>query len=139
MEEEDKARIAVCGCGQLQLKVRGEPLDVYLCSCADCQRLSGATFSYWALFPPDAVMVTGESKAWRHYGDSGRWIDNMFCPTCGNTVYSLGESGPEVGVCAGSFADADFPAPKRVYWASRKHHWLTLPEQVEVLDTQPGL
>ncbi len=41
-----------------------------------------------------------------------------------------------VGVPAGCFADGQFPVPTRLYWATRRHHWLTLPAGVEVLDTQ---
>jgi len=132
-----KARIASCGCGRLTATATGEPLDVYLCSCRDCQRLSGASYSYGAIYRPDAVVMEGERKVWRHYGDSGRWIDNYFCPTCGNTVYTAGEIGPEIGIAVGCFADPDFPPPKRIYWASRKHHWLTLPAETEAMDTQP--
>jgi hypothetical protein len=132
-----KARTASCGCGQLTATATGEPIDVYLCSCRDCQRLSGSTFSYAAIYPPDAVVVEGERKVWRHYGDSGRWLDNYFCPTCGNTVYTTGEISPEIGISVGCFTDADFPAPKRMYWASRRHHWLKLPEEAEIMETQP--
>jgi len=139
MEEANKVRVAACGCGQLKCEVRGEPVDIYLCSCTDCQRLSGATFSYPAIFPAEAVTVTGERKTWRHYGESGRWLENVFCPNCGNTVYTLGETGPEIGISVGCFADPDFPTPKRIYWASRLHRWLALPKDVEINETQPGL
>ena len=92
--------------------------------------------------PGDTVIVNvnvveGERKVWRHYGDSGRWLDNYFCPTCGNTVYTTGEISPEIGISVGCFTDADFPAPKRMYWASRRHHWLKLPEEAEIMETQP--
>lgn len=139
MNAETKLRRAACGCGQLSAEVRGEPLDVYLCSCTDCQRLSGSSYSYQAIFPPDAVTVTGEQKTWRHHGDSGRWLDNVFCPNCGNTVICLGEVGPEVGICVGSFAEPDFPPPQRVFWASRRHHWLELPKEAELFEKQPGM
>lgn len=138
MSIQSKTRIAACGCGQLSAETHGEPTDIYLCSCKDCQRMSGSSYSYQALFPVDQVTLKGERKVWRHYGDSGRWLDNVFCPNCGNTVFSFGETVPDIGICVGAFADPDFPKPKRVYWTSRRHHWLDLPEDVELLDTQPG-
>jgi hypothetical protein len=131
------SRTASCGCGRLTATAQGEPIDIYLCSCRDCQRLSGSSYSYGAIYPPDAVTIAGERKVWRHYGDSGRWIDNHFCSTCGNTVYTTGEIGPEIGISVGCFAEANFPPPKRMYWASRRHHWLKLPEETEIMDTQP--
>jgi len=48
-------RIATCSCGNLTVTARGEPLDVYLCSCTACQRGTGTAFSYAAIFPESAV------------------------------------------------------------------------------------
>lgn len=139
MNAETKTRIVACGCGQLSAQTRGEPIDVYLCSCTDCQRLSGSSYSYQAIFSAAAVTIAGERKTWRHHGEFGRWLDNVFCPNCGNTVICLGEVGPEIGICVGAFAEADFPPPQRVYWASRRHRWLSLPENAELFEKQPGL
>jgi hypothetical protein len=38
MGNAEAERVARCACGDLTLTTRGEPLDVYLCSCKDCQR-----------------------------------------------------------------------------------------------------
>ena len=133
-----RTRVASCGCGQLTASAKGEPRDVYLCSCHDCQRLSGSSFSYGAMYSAELVAIAGERKVWRHYGDSGRWLDNYFCPACGNTVYTMGETGPEIGIMVGCFADPDFPRPKRLYWGSRRHRWLEVPEDTQLLDTQPA-
>jgi hypothetical protein len=132
-------RIARCACGQLTLTARGEPVAVYLCSCFECQRRSGAAFSYAAIYPTSAIAVAGEEKSWRRDGDSGRAVEMVFCPTCAVSVYSRSPDFPDtVGVAVGCFADPDFAKPKRVYWASRRHHWLTLPDGVERVETQPG-
>lgn len=134
-----REHIATCGCGQLTLTVRGEPADVYLCSCLACQRKSGSAFTYGAIYPAAAVSATGECKTWRHRAESGRWIESQFCPTCGVTVYFRSESmAGMVGVNAGCFADRDFAKPERLYWASRRHDWLTMPDDVEMVSTQPG-
>ena len=131
-------RTAACGCGKLTATVRGEPTEVYLCSCLDCQRLSGSSFTYCALFPERAVTIAGERKAWRHLADSGRWVENGFCPACGVTVFLLDEAMPGIiGVTAGCFADPHFAQPTKVYWASRRHYWLAFPEGVALIGTQP--
>lgn len=44
-------RIAKCSCGNLTVTARGEPLDVYLCSCTACQRGTGTAFSKRLSFP----------------------------------------------------------------------------------------
>lgn len=135
---ETRERTASCGCGGLTAVARGEPVDVYACSCVACQRRSGSAFSYAALFPETAVSIAGERKVWRHSGDFGRWIETSFCPGCGTTVYFHLEAWPGlVGVAAGCFANLDFPKPKTLYWASRRHRWLPLPDGTEIMDTQP--
>ena len=55
-------RAARCACGNLMVTARGEPLEVYLCSCTDCQRGSGSAFSYAAIFPESAVSIAGERR-----------------------------------------------------------------------------
>lgn len=134
---KDGNRLATCGCGALSATLAGEPVTVYACSCHDCQRKSGSAFTYAALFPSAAVTIAGDRKTWRHNGDSGRWIENVFCPSCGITVAFLCEGLPDLtGIPVGGLADADFPPPERLYWASRRHQWLTVPPGVTLIDTQ---
>jgi hypothetical protein len=129
-------RVARCGCGSLAAKVSGEPLDVYACSCLACQRKSGSAFTYAAMFAEAAVRLDGARTLWRHTGDSGRWIENMFCPTCGATVAFRCEAAAGlIGIPAGCFADPDFAGPRRFYWGSRRHRWLPAAD-IDTLDTQ---
>ena len=133
-----RERTARCGCGNLTVTTRGEPTDIYACSCLACQKKSGGAFTYSAIFPDTAVSVAGERRAWRHHGDSGRWIETEFCPTCGVSVCFRMEAWPTVmGVYIGCFADPDFARPTRLYWAARRHRWLTFPDDIAVMETQP--
>lgn len=134
---ENGERAARCACGVLTVTARGEPLDVYLCSCTDCQRGTGSAFSYAALFPEDKVAIAGERRAYRSRGDSGRSIESYFCPTCGTAVAFHAEGLPgTIGVPVGCFADPSFAKPSKLFWASRRHHWLELPEDIVKIDTQ---
>lgn len=135
--EATRVRVARCGCGALALTARGEPAEVYLCSCLDCQRRSGGAFSYGALYPASATIIAGPRTSWRHGAESGRWVETAFCPTCGVSLYSRAQAFPDfVCVAVGAFADPDFASPARLYWATRQHHWLTLPDDVERIDAQ---
>lgn len=130
-------RTATCGCGAMTVTAKGDPLDIYACSCLNCQRESGGSFTYGAIFPEESVVIRGEQKVWRRSVDSGRWLESLFCPTCGVTVCYRMEAWPEViGVSAGCFADPEFAKPGKLYWASRLHHWLDFPEGIERVDTQ---
>ena len=136
-QQDGIERTAHCACGNLTVTTRGEPLDVYLCSCTDCQRGTGSAFSYAALFPEAAVTIAGERRQYSQYGNSGRAVDSDFCPTCGTAIAFRAEGLPGfVGVPVGCFADASFAAPSKLFWASRRHHWLELPETIVQIDTQ---
>jgi hypothetical protein len=130
-------RAARCICGGLTVTARREPDDVYLCSCAYCQRKSGSAFTYAAIYPEGAVTISGECRTWRHRGDAGRDLDSNFCPACGASVFFRAEALPGmVGVAVGCFADPDFEKPRRLFWASKRHCWLDLGEDVPLLETQ---
>jgi hypothetical protein len=130
-------RVATCGCGSLRVTAHGEPADVYACSCADCQRKSGSAFTYAAIYAESAVTIAGEHRAWRRRGDSGRFIESGFCPTCGTNVFFQAEGLPGmVGIAAGCFADPNFIKPQRLFWASRRHCWLELDEVSAFEETQ---
>jgi hypothetical protein len=133
-----RERLAKCACGNLTVATRGEPVQVYACSCVNCQRESGSVFTYSAVYPETTVSIAGERRAWRRHGDTGRWIEIEFCPTCGTTVVCRMESWPEIiTVSVGCFADPDFAQPEKLYWTSRHHHWLDFPEGTELIETQP--
>jgi hypothetical protein len=132
-------RRAECLCGSLKVTARGEH-RIYACSCVYCQRRSGSAFTYAAIYSEDAVTIAVEHKAWGRRADSGRFIENRFCPTCGVTVFFSGDGFPGmIGIAAGCFADRDFPQPDRLYWALRRHHWLLLCENLTELPTQPDV
>ena len=132
-------RTASCCCGNLTVTARGEPAHVYACSCRECQRGSGSAFSYAAIYPEQAVTVVGKPTLFRQRADSGRLTESSFCPVCGVTVSFRAEAMPGmIGIAAGCFADPDFPKPERLFWASRRHHWLNLGEDIPLEETPPG-
>ena len=122
---------ARCLCGALTATVRGEAATVYLCACRNCQIKSGSAFTHAAIFDADAVTVAGAHSGFRHTGESGRWIENRFCPACGVAVFFHSEGFPgAVGIAAGCFAEETGVAqdaaltPQRMYWAERKRSWI---------------
>jgi hypothetical protein len=125
-------RQAACSCGQLKVRLDGEPALVSSCHCLACQRRTGAVFASNAFFKRDQVAaVEGEYRTWRRAGDSSRFLDFHFCPTCGSTVFWEAEGTPDlVTVAIGAFADPSFPAPVRTVWAEKKHGWLPFPDSI---------
>lgn len=125
-------RRAACSCGQLSVKVRGEPLRVSVCHCLACQKRTGSAFGVQARFPKDAVEVEGRSSEYVRIGDEGSRTAFHFCPGCGATVYYVNDLRPDaIAVPVGAFADPDFPPPTVSVYETRRHDWLSLPDDIE--------
>ncbi len=137
---ESDAREAACSCGQLRLRLAGDPELVSSCHCLACQRRTGALFgstSFWR--KSQIVSIEGERRAFRRQGDSGTWLTFQFCPNCGSTVFWESERLPDLlSVAVGAFADPHFPAPIRTVWTTTKHDWLVFPAHLPHHERNPA-
>jgi len=102
-----------CLCGDVRISARGEPYRVGLCHCLDCRKHHGALFHASAIFPDEAVTVSGET---------GEFRGRHFCPRCGGSVF--GRSGDEVEVSLGALDDIDRFRPTYELWTVRREGWL---------------
>lgn len=102
-----------CLCGDVRLLAVGRPYRIGLCHCLDCRKHHGALFHASAIFPAEAVTITGltHDYAGRH-----------FCPRCGSSVFS--RSGDEIEVNLGSLDAPDQFMPTYELWTSRREAWL---------------
>jgi hypothetical protein len=133
-------REASCSCGQLSIKVTGDPDMVSSCACQACQRRTGSAFGVTAFFADDQVVGQwGEATVFERLGGSGKPLFFRFCPACGSTVWweALARPG-RVAVAAGAFADKDFPPPQRLIWAEYKAAWVEPPAGVPEFPRGPN-
>lgn len=125
-------RVAECNCGQLKVRVSGEPTRVSVCHCLACQRRTGSPFAMQARFERSNVSIEGSSKQYVRIADSGNQCIQSFCPECGATVYYQLNTAPEVvAIPVGAFADPQFPPPRFSVYEERKHPWVQMPEDAE--------
>lgn len=118
-------RTATCACGALEARCDGEPDIVSLCSCRNCQRRTGSAFSVVAIFPREAVTVSGADRPFSRPTDSGGVTNFHFCPTCGSTVFWDRSARPDmICVAVGAFADPTFPMPVRTVYDEHRHPWI---------------
>jgi hypothetical protein len=122
-------REAACSCGQLRIRLAGDPHLVSSCHCQACQRRTGAVFGSTAFFTRSQIVSTeGEHHSFRRQAESGNWLTFQFCPNCGSTVFWASERLPTViCVAVGAFADPGFPPPSRTVWTVSQHDWLAFP------------
>lgn len=102
-----------CLCGNVRISATGPPYRVGLCHCMDCRKHHGALFHASAIFPEDAVTITGETRDYH-----GR----HFCPRCGSPVF--GRSGDEIEVNLGTLDAPDQFTPTYELWTIRREGWL---------------
>ncbi|MBV7378020.1 GFA family protein [Maritimibacter dapengensis] len=102
-----------CLCGDVRIKADGAPIDVGLCHCLDCRKHHGAPFWAAAIFAPQTVTVTGETRSY-----AGR----HFCPRCGSSVY--GESDGEIEIHLGILDEPNQFEPRYELWTIRRETWL---------------
>lgn len=66
-------------------------------ACYSCgAHAGGSAFSYRTKCRADAILgIEGDRRSWRRGSDVGRWVEQVFCPTCGTLVYMEGEGLPD--------------------------------------------
>ena len=102
-----------CLCGEVRFEATGHPYRVGVCHCLDCRKHHGALFAAMAIFPEEAVAVTGETRSYK-----GR----HFCPRCGSSVFS--RSGDEIELHLGALDAPDRLTPSYELWTVRREAWL---------------
>lgn len=102
-----------CLCGAVHLVAIGAPDRVGVCHCLDCRKHHGAAFHASAVFPAEAVTVTGEVRG---------YANRFFCPRCGSSVFS--RSGAEIDVHLGTLDAPSRLTPTYELWTIRREPWL---------------
>jgi hypothetical protein len=114
---EALVRTGGCLCGAVRYTVRGEPLHVRRCHCADCRKESGSAFTVYAQWPAGAFEIDGEISTYDGRG---------FCPRCGSRLIDTADADRTVvEIRLGSLDDAPFElSPQSEIWVRRRESWL---------------
>jgi hypothetical protein len=116
----DTLRKGSCACGQVRIEARGEPHRAGVCHCLTCRKAHGAPFNFYAVYPPEAVTVSGEVITFA----SSEKVRRHACAKCGTQVYSSYGREDEVYVYPGSFDAPGLFAPTYELWTIRREPWL---------------
>lgn len=111
-----------CHCGAVRYVVTAAPRRHSLCCCTDCRRSAGAPLVGWAVFPEDALVVTGEVVRYNSSGD----VFREFCPRCGTGLFyrSATNFPGEVDVRSGTLDDTESIAPTELVQLDDAPSWL---------------
>jgi hypothetical protein len=109
-----------CACGKVRFEASGTPYRVGVCHCLTCRKAHGAPFNFYAVFPIDAVTVSGEVTAFASSEHSQRYS----CASCGAPVYSTWGRDDEFYLYPCSFDEPGLFAPTYELWTIRREPWL---------------
>lgn len=131
-------RTGRCLCGQVQYRITAEPLISRLCWCRDCQHLAGNGTAN-AIFPTEAIQVSGPTATFTSAADSGNHVSRRFCPTCGSHLFadSTGRPGFTV-VRLGTLDDPSSVRPVANIWAASAPAWACLDPGLQRIEHQPA-
>ena len=111
-----------CLCGAVRFKAEGEPVNVRICHCRNCQKAMGSPFFARALFDQRALTVAGETAGYL----SSDALDRMFCKACGTRLFSRRTNGTMIGVALATFDDRNAFAPTGHIWVAEKIDWVRI-------------
>jgi hypothetical protein len=111
-----------CLCGAVRFKAEGEPVNVRICHCRNCQKAMGSPFFARALFKQSALAVEGEIVPY----PSSEALDRVFCRICGTRLFGWRRNGTVAGVALAAFDDRNAFAPTEHIWVSEKIGWVRL-------------
>jgi hypothetical protein len=110
-------RTGGCLCGAVRYSVRGDPVHVRRCHCADCRKESGSAFTVYAHWPVEAFEMSGEISSYDGRG---------FCPRCGSRLVDTSDPGDTlIEIRIGSLDEAPFELkPEDEIWVKRRESWI---------------
>ena len=124
-----------CFCGAVRFKTEGEPVNVRICHCRNCQKAMGSPFFARALFDQRKLRIEGETA---HYLTSEA-LERVFCTRCGSRLFSRRTNGTVVGVALAAFDDRNAFAPTEHIWLSEKMDWVRIDDGLkQYLESVPA-
>ena len=129
-----------CLCGKVRFAIAADrPTAVRQCWCRVCQYLSGGAGTVNAVFPREAVTVTGQTAVYASTADSGSAMRRTFCPACGTALFSEAEPRPhQIIVRVGALDDRELAKPAGVIWTRSAPSWACFDPELPQTEGQPA-
>jgi hypothetical protein len=111
-----------CLCGAVQFRTEGEPVNVRICHCRNCQKAMGSPFFARALFDQRALSVEGDTARY----PSSEALDLGVLQNLRYAAVFPADQRDVVGVALAAFDDRNAFAPTEHIWVSEKIDWVRL-------------
>jgi hypothetical protein len=109
-----------CLCGAVRFRLDAEPYRVGVCHCMNCRKTHGAVFRTFAMFPAEALTLTGATARFELPAGTFR----HFCSRCGSPVFERVPDPAEIEIYVGALDEPNRLKPTYELWLHRRESWL---------------
>jgi len=127
-----------CACGSVHLTIDAAPVATRQCWCRQCQTIAAGGPTHNAMFPAEAVTITGtlHHAAWT--AASGNTLTFHFCPACGTQVYAQSSARLHIRtVRMGVINSPHDLAPQAIIWTDDAPAWAVFDPALPRFARQP--
>lgn len=128
-----------CQCGAVRYELQGDPAELYVCHCRECQAQSASAFGISVIYPASALtVVSGETRCWSRPAAKRGRLDCHFCAECGSRMWHGDSNGDvPISVKGGSLDTKPDLTGARHIWVSRKLDGVVIPPDAETWPEEP--
>lgn len=128
-----------CLCGAVRYELKpGFRMRPYACHCTDCQRRTGSAFSLHMGVMAKDLTIEGELNEGTFVQPSGAISTITGCAKCMSRIYAAHDKRPGLAsIRVGTLDNSKDVSPAAHFWVLSKQPWITIPEGVPTLETQP--
>jgi hypothetical protein len=128
-----------CQCSEIRYEYTGNPIEIYICHCKECQKQSGSAFGISVEVTRENFKVThGIPKFWRRKANSGTSVNCAFCANCGTRPWHEPDAESRTLSIKGGTLDQPIDVSKAIHlWVSRKLPGVIIPDEAVQFFEEP--
>lgn len=128
-----------CECGAVRYRLLEDPLELHVCHCTDCQRLSGSAFVLSMPVRRQAIeLLKGDPPPLEFDTPQGTRRCDRRCASCGSRLWSEPPRLPDLlTLRPGSLDDKSWLQPVAHIWTRSAQPWVVIPEGVLRYEKNP--
>lgn len=127
-----------CNCGSVTAVITAEPVATRQCWCRQCQKAASGSPTNNAIFPTDAVTLSGTITSWEYEAASGNTLTQTFCSTCGSHIFAQSSARPHLQTFRlGFLHEPHGLSPQVAIWTEEAPAWALIDPALPSFLRQP--
>jgi len=127
-----------CNCGAITVVIEAGPVTTRQCWCRQCQKIAAGGATHNAVFPTEAVIITGERAETSYTAASGSTLTHEFCAACGTQVLGRSSARPQFRtIRMGLLDEGHGLRPQAAIWLDEAPDYARIDPDIEHWRQQP--